>query len=157
MRSPLMTNPRLTAAPGSLLWWATQLQRWLYRLAVGGGLCLTVFIAAAQGFVVAITRPQAGETVHDNTGAVPVAVTVQGGALAADQRVVVLLDGKPYGAERRTLAFVLQDVDRGEHSLQVQLVDAKGAVVGTSSALTFYLWRASSQFPLRKREPPAPK
>jgi hypothetical protein len=77
---------------------------------------------------------------------------VPGSKIAAGHRLRVLLDGKAFGAEQRTPDFVLQGVERGEHSLQIQLVDAGDAVVATSSAVTFYLWQASSLFPGRKRE-----
>lgn len=120
-------------------------------------LCLISFAAAAQGLTVVINRPQAGETLHDNTGAVKVAISVQGGSFPAEQRLRVLLDGKPYGADQRAPGFVLQGVERGEHRLQVQLVDTKGAVVAASTPVTFYLWQASSQFPSRKRETPPPR
>lgn len=114
-----------------------------------------VFVSAALSFApmpshaqsvaaISITEPRAGATIHDNDGNVPIVVTLRAGGL-----IVVLLDGKPYGPRQNGTSFVLQDVDRGEHTLQVQLVDADGAVVASSAAVTFYLWRASALFPGR--------
>lgn len=133
------------------------LARCFFSSALCVWLCAMSLTTAAQGTSVVITRPQAGDTVHDNTGAVPVTVSVKGGVVPAAHVLRVLLDGKTYGAEQRTLDFVLQGVERGEHNLQVQLVDAKGTVVAASAPVTFYLWQASSQFPARKREAPPPK
>lgn len=152
-----MNPPTLKSAPGAVLLPVSSWMRWLYAAAVASVLCAAPLFAFAQNAAVIITRPQAGETVHDNTGAVPVEVTVAGGVLTAGQRLRVLLDEKPYGAEQRAPAFVLQGVERGEHQLRVELVDAKGTVLGASSPVTFYMWQASSLFPSRKREAPPPK
>jgi hypothetical protein len=59
------------------------------------------------------------------------------------------MDGKPYGADHHTLEFTLEGVERGEHSLQVQLIDAKDALVSASPSVTFHLWQASVLFPKR--------
>ncbi|MGZ5117945.1 MAG: hypothetical protein ACXWCY_21470 [Burkholderiales bacterium] len=95
---------------------------------------------------ISITEPGAGATIHDNDGNVPIVIT-----LRASGSIVVLLDGKPYGPRQNGTSFVLQDVDRGEHKLQVQLVDADGTVVASSATVTFYLWRASALFPARMK------
>lgn len=118
-----------------------------------GALCITPAAAIAQSTTIVIDRPAAGKTVHSNTGTVPVAVSLPGRAIAANERLRVLIDGKPYGAEQRTTSFELQGIERGEHSLQVQLLDAKSVTLATSPSVTFYLWQASILFPGRKPEP----
>lgn len=90
-----------------------------------------------------VSRPQPGETIHDNRGAVPVAVALRGVTLAAGNRPPVLMGGKAHGADQRTLEFTLEAVERGEHALQVQLLDAKGALIAASPAVTFYVFSAA--------------
>jgi hypothetical protein len=65
--------------------------------------------------------------------------------------LIALLDGKQYGTQQTDTSFVMQGVDRGERTLQVQLVDADGAVIASSAVVTFYLWRASALFPGRRK------
>ena len=114
--------------------------------------------ASAEGPSIVISRPQHDETLHDNTGAVVVTVALQGVTFAAGSRLRVLLDGKPHGADRRarelTLEFTLKGVERGSHSLQVQLIDARDALIATSPTVTFHLWQASTLLPPRKPPPP---
>jgi hypothetical protein len=115
-----------------------------------GSMGLANRAGAAAPAAVFVSSPQAGATVHDNSGAVPVSVVVQGIAFTADHRVRVLLDGKPYGSDHRTLQFTLQGVERGEHLLQIQLLDGKDTLHAVSPAITFYLWQASRLIPPRK-------
>ena len=106
---------------------------------------------------VIVKRPQQEETIHDNSGVVPVVIALQGAALASGSRLRVLIDGAPYGADQRTLEFTLRDIERGEHALQVQLIDAKNAVVAVSTPVKFHVWRASALFPTRKPTAPPVK
>jgi hypothetical protein len=99
--------------------------------------------------VLVITQPAHQGTIHDNTGTVAVAVSLQGADLAAGRHLRVLLDGKLYGEQLRTLSFTMRNVDRGEHSLSVTLVDDTNAVVTASPTITFYLQRASVLLPIR--------
>ena len=115
---------------------------------------LTANPLAAQegGVAVRIVSPQNEETIHDNTGRVPVTVAITNSdLLAAGGAIRVLLDGEPFGPEARAASLALEGVERGEHLLRVQLVDAAGTVIATSEAVTFYMWQASALFPGRKR------
>lgn len=103
-------------------------------------------VYAQSSWAIAITNPADGATIHDNEGNVPVEVTVKRGGT-----IVALLDGKPYGAPRSSTSFILEGVERGEHTLQVQLVDAGGKVLASSAPVQFYVWRASVLFPGRKQ------
>lgn len=128
--------------------------RWVPRMVCAGLLMCTlgmpVSVWAAELVAIMISRPQHGETIHDNTGAVPVAVALHGATLGADKRLRVLIDGNPYVADQRALEFTLKGIERGEHHLQVQLLDDAGRVLATSLTSTFQVWQASSLFPGRK-------
>ena len=97
-----------------------------------------------------IVAPAHDATVHDNSGNVTVTVAISPRLRAeAGERLALLLDGKVVasGAEPR---FVLADVERGAHTLQVRVTAADGADVQVSPPATFYMWRASRLFPGRK-------
>lgn len=107
-------------------------------------------LAQSSAFGIAITSPQNEETIHDNTGSVPVSIAIQGSGLPEHSSIRVLLDGRPYGAARYGASFTLEGVERGEHTLQAQVVDAAGKTVLSSDTVTFYMWQASRLFPGRK-------
>lgn len=115
---------------------------------LGAGLCTPP--AQGQEARIAIESPKQEETVHDNAGNVAVSLAIHGTA-PAGMRVRVLLDGRPHGAEQATTSFVIEGIERGEHLLQVELVDAAGRVVAASETVTFFMWQASSLFPSRKK------
>jgi len=109
---------------------------------------LTPGVVAQPRLEMTISSPASGETLHDNEGNVRVTLSIQGAGVPG---IRPLLDGKPYGPDQRTPTFILENVDRGEHVLQVQAIDAKGDVIAASQPVTFYLWRASALFPSRKK------
>ena len=126
--------------------------------ALAGVLCIgmagaTAGTAAAQGAPasIGITSPADEETIHDNTGRVPVAVALDSNALPTGGAIRVLLDGAPLGPARTTASFALEGVERGEHTLQVQLLDAAGNVAASSPTVKFYMWQASKLLPSRKK------
>ena len=123
----------------------------MHRAGMGAVLMLVVaagMAPAAEAASVVIVSPRSEETIHDNAGNVAVTVIVDDGAQDAPLRV--LLDGRPYGPLQHTRSFTLTGVERGEHTLQVQLIDAAGEIVASSDAVKFYLWQASRLFPGRK-------
>lgn len=107
-------------------------------------------VANAQAPAVRIRHPQPEQTIHDNNGVVRVSLALEGLTLSPDYRLRVLVDGEPYASDQRVPEFTLQDVERGEHSLQVQVINTKNAVVAASSTVKFHVWRASALFPARK-------
>jgi hypothetical protein len=106
--------------------------------------------AALAAPTVAILSPQDQETVHDNSGRVPVRVAVHGDALQ-NGSLAIELDGRPVGGPRRSASFTLQGVDRGQHSLRALLLDATGREVAASQPVTFTLWHASVLFRNRRK------
>ena len=59
--------------------------------------------------------------------------------LAPDDNLQLLLDGEPAGAPQRIANWQLTNVYRGEHRLQVVLLDESGTQRDTSAASTVYL------------------
>lgn len=131
-------------------------RHWLMG-AGGAALAITCAVLPAAGAAaqppapIAITSPADGETVHDNPGNVRVTLSIQ--AAAGTPALRPLVDGKPHGPDRRTTAFVLEGVDRGQHVLQVLLLDAGGKAIAASQPVTFHVWRASARSPGRTLRP----
>ena len=125
------------------------------RRAFACALCcvLALGVGAQAGVELTIDAPASGETLHDNEGRVPVAVSIRGLPAGAAPRLRPLVDGAAQGPDRRERRFSLDDVERGEHVLVVQLIDSAGGVVAASPPVTFHLWRASALFPARRDRP----
>lgn len=103
----------------------------------------------------AITTPEAEATLRDNTGAIAVSFTLEP-ALKTERghALVVLLDGQAQAPVKGT-STTLENVTRGSHTLQGQIVDATGMVLISSPTITVHLHRQSVLGPNRAR-PPAP-
>lgn len=131
------------------------------RLRLSTRILAAIALAAAPWFAatkaaaaeIAIVSPQHEQTVHDNLGNVSVVVEA---ALGDRRRIRLLLDGLPVGPDTDASTIDLEGIDRGEHKLQALLVNEKGEVLARSRAVTFYMWRASAQFPTRRPPPPPP-
>ncbi|MCC2638027.1 MAG: Penicillin-Binding Protein C-terminus Family [Moraxellaceae bacterium] len=93
----------------------------------------------AQGqYAIVIQNPVAGETYLRTSDPVPVAVSVSPG-LAAGHRLEMRLDGQGSGELTR---IVPDQLDRGNHTLSVQVVDAAGRVL-TSAEVAFHVQQRS--------------
>ncbi|SFI03886.1 DUF4124 domain-containing protein [Modicisalibacter xianhensis] len=67
--------------------------------------------------------------------------------LRQDHRVRLLVDGEISQSAMHTKAFMLTNLDRGEHILQAELLDASGQVRHRSAPVTLYVHRASVNSP----------
>ncbi len=96
--------------------------------------------------VVRISSPKPDATVHDNSGNLVVTVAVSPPLHAGTgDHLALLLDGKAVasGSGQR---FALNGIDRGSHTLRVQVKAANGRILAASPPLKFYMWRASRLF-----------
>jgi hypothetical protein len=95
---------------------------------------------------VRIVAPEPEATIHDNNGRLTIAIAISPPLRReAGDRLTLLLDDKAV-AEGQKLKFRLKNIDRGSHSLQVQVNAADGTVLATSPPVTFHMWRASRLF-----------
>ncbi|MCK2185230.1 DUF4124 domain-containing protein [Halomonas getboli] len=74
-------------------------------------------------------------------------------ALRDDHRVRLLVDGQISQSAMHTDTFLLSNLDRGEHRVQAELLDASGAVRHRTSPLTIYVQRASVYLPSNPNNP----
>lgn len=79
-------------------------------------------------------------------GNVPVELGIQP-ELREDHRVRLLVDGQVSQTAMHTTAFMVANMNPGEHVLQAELLDGSGAVRHRSSPVTIYVHRASVNRP----------
>ncbi|GAL37865.1 hypothetical protein JCM19240_70 [Vibrio maritimus] len=92
---------------------------------------------------VAIASPQHDATLRNNSGDFSVSASLKG-SLSEEQTLQLLLDGKSYGSSQTTTSWRLTNIDRGTHTLTIQ-VQQSGKVIASSDTITVHLHRASVQ------------
>ena len=106
---------------------------------------------------IAITSPQADETLRDNSGNVTVTASSEPALDSkAGDRYLFFLDGKAYGKPQVAATKALVEVDRGEHQVGVAVVDASGKQLMRSKPTRFFLHRQTIFNPARKPPSPSP-
>jgi hypothetical protein len=96
------------------------------------------------------------EAMRANNGSFSVGVLLEP-QLAPAHRLRLLLDGQPYGAPSTTPRLQLSNIDRGEHSLAVEVLSG-GKSIQQSDTVTFTVQRVNTSSPaLRPPPPPQPK
>ncbi len=89
---------------------------------------------------VSIIQPADQETIRDNQGYVSVIVQLEP-ELQAGDKLQLLINGEPRGAPQATTVFALSGIERGSHTIVVNVIDAKGQVLRTSNTVTIYMHR----------------
>ena len=89
-----------------------------------------------------VNQPEEKATIRDNGGQVNISGQVSP-ALKFGQKVQLKLDGQIVQKPHSNVIFVLRNIDRGEHTIVLELLDAQGKVIASSKPRTFYLFRAS--------------
>lgn len=92
-----------------------------------------------------IASPEDGGTVRSNEGRVPVTVLLDPG-LQPNHFITAYLDGKAHQFRYGSSAVVLTGVDRGTHTLRVNVFDSRGKTLIESETVSFTLLRTQ---PLR--------
>lgn len=95
-----------------------------------------------EEYQVSINIPKDNSTIRDNTGS----IYIQGSIKPIFKRglkIQLILDGLPHQEPQTDTRFSLQDINRGEHQIKMQLLNEKGKVIASSTAITFYMHRSS--------------
>lgn len=87
-----------------------------------------------------ITSPQNDGTAEDGTGDVQVEAALAP-ALQVGHQVRLRVDGSVHGRPGTGLSWQLRNMDRGSHTLQVEVLDQDGRVVIRSKAVTVHVFR----------------
>jgi len=93
-------------------------------------------------FSIEITSPIHEETIRDNTGSIHISGRI-GPRFIPGHKVQLYLDGAKYGHPQASILFVIRNIDRGEHQLQLGLIDEKGKPLAKSKSITLFLHRRS--------------
>lgn len=102
-----------------------------------------------------LVSPTDDATLRDNTGAITLKFALEPALkVARGHKLIVLLDGQAQPAAKSG-SITLQNVDRGTHTLQGQVVDSGGKILMSSKSITVHLFRQSILAPNRAR-PPSP-
>lgn len=110
--------------------------------------------AEAPYAVLSLTGIPDDEAMRANNGTFSVGVDIQP-RLAAGHRLRLLLDGQPYGQPSNVPHLQLVNVDRGEHSLAVEVLSGERSIQ-RSAPVSFTVQRVNTSSPAL-RPPPPPK
>jgi hypothetical protein len=92
--------------------------------------------------VLRILIPEPDATIRSNTGEVIVSATNEP-ALHPGHRYRLLLDGQPTAEPGLSPVFPLSNIDRGSHTLSVEILDEQGRIVERSASQPFHMQRMS--------------
>jgi hypothetical protein len=98
--------------------------------------------AAGSYSVLDIVSPTSQETLNNIGSNLSVSVATNPG-LQAGHRIHAILDGETREIGARSLDFTLPEVYRGEHTLQVVIVDSSGDELRRSAPVTFFVRQTS--------------
>ncbi|GAA03023.1 DUF4124 domain-containing protein [Photobacterium leiognathi] len=90
---------------------------------------------------VSLVSPMHEQTIRNNEGIINIHA-VTNSKLNSQTQAQLVLDGVVKGDPQTELTWTLDNVDRGSHQLQIQLVKG-GKVIASSDSITVYLHRAT--------------
>ncbi|MBW8191157.1 DUF4124 domain-containing protein [Neiella marina] len=91
---------------------------------------------------ISISEPENDATIRSAEGNLMIAAELAIPA-GVTQRLQLLIDGETQGKPQREKTFVLTGVERGTHTLQLQLVNNQGSVLASSPTTTIHMHRPS--------------
>jgi len=92
--------------------------------------------------VLRILIPEPDATIRSNTGEVIVSATNEP-ALQPGHRYRLLLDSQPIAEPGLSPVFPLSNIDRGSHTLSVEILDEQGRIVERTASQPFHMQRMS--------------
>lgn len=103
---------------------------------------------------IAIGKPSAEESIRENSGLLEVEVVVAPKLnVAAGDRFRVTLDGIKLPELQSQTKFSIDNLDRGMHTLFVEVIDTNGKVLSISEPVNFNMLRTTILIPPRERPP----
>jgi hypothetical protein len=110
---------------------------------------------AAPYSVLQLTGIPNDEAMRANNGTFSVGVDIQP-RLAVSHRLRLLLDGKPYGQPSNVPRLQVSNIDRGEHSIAVEVLSGEQSIQQSATA-TFTVQRVNTSSPALRPPPPTAK
>lgn len=104
-------------------------------------LLISLFFPLSLCASISITQPTDQQTFVNNTqGDVKVIVDIQP-ALHTGEQIQLLLDNQSMGTTQTTTEFNLNNIDRGQHTVQAEIINAANKVIASSDTITFFMQR----------------
>ncbi|HET8704749.1 MAG TPA: hypothetical protein VFM46_00495 [Pseudomonadales bacterium] len=132
----------------------------------GGTITYPLKTTGVQGNIaryekLSITTPENDSTLENQSGEAMVILALKPG-LQSGHKYRLVLDGKPIDPPTQKSAFRLNNLDRGDHTLQGQVVDKDGLPVIASEVVTIHVHRPSigqksGEEPATEATPPVPE
>jgi hypothetical protein len=112
---------------------------------------------ARQSYEVAITSPANETIIPRGPGNFTVTASVSP-SLDSEHQLQLMMDGSPREEPQTSTAWDLTNVFRGEHNIQVAIIDAEGEQLSISEPVTVFVFRPSTNDANRGRttRPPRP-
>ncbi len=98
----------------------------------------------ANGFKLQIRSPENEATIRDNMGNLNVVGQAFPGEIPAGHTFRLRVNGQIIGQPESEPVFSLINVNRGEHKLKIEMLNAKGKVIASSPVRVVYLHRQSA-------------
>jgi len=98
---------------------------------------------AAPTYTVQIVTPAEQAQIPMGQHQVPVSLQLTP-PLSANHSVQLYLDGQPFGAPGHSAQLMLDNLHRGEHTLQAAVLDQQGKELNRSGSVLFYVQRPSA-------------
>ncbi len=97
-------------------------------------------------YQIRIVAPANDESIWVNNGDVTVSLIVEPSLdTERGDQVILRLDGEAVSEPRNSTTFQLNNLSRGTHTLNAEVVDGNGATLTSTGTVTFHLHRASIQ------------
>ena len=101
---------------------------------------------AAAYETLGVRQPSSGETLWGTGGKVEVAIDISPD-LQPRHSLALYLDGELADVSIRATAFAIEDVPRGEHTVQVVILDEADTELLRSAPVTFFVQQTSIHYP----------
>lgn len=111
--------------------------------------------AAAPYSQLQLTDIPDDEAMRANNGTFSIGVKLQP-RLASNHRLRLLLDGKPHGQPTSSTRLQVNNADRGEHSLAVEVLNGDTSIQQSATSV-FTVQRVNTSSPALRPPPPKPK
>lgn len=102
----------------------------------------TTEVVQKTNYTVSITSPINQETIRDNEGKIRVQVSIHPEVPQNGEVLHLIFDGKRFGCDISSSQCMAENVERGTHEMQVELIDRSGKILASSEPVTVYLFRA---------------
>lgn len=89
---------------------------------------------------IAILQPLNESTIRNNQGFIPITILLEPN-LSPGDKLQIIVDGAPLGDPQPNLNFELSGIERGTHTIAVQVVNANGGVILSTDTITIYMQR----------------